>query len=760
MNARADPVVFHPRWRRWTRVIAGGYAVAVLIMVVMAGVAACRRQPETVERRLPSTAVAQTAESCRSCHEQAHALWHGTDHALANRRMSPEADGPAFAAGETVHGGKGRVRMAWTAEGPEMRVPMGEGEETFRPDFVLGHRPLRQFLVPTAGGRWQPVEWAWDPAQGDWFNVFGDEQRQPGEWGHWTGRGMNWNSMCAHCHMTGFQKHYDVTTDAYRSTWVEQGISCLQCHGPMPAGHGTPRAKKPSDDGVLDPTWMRDRQRAMHTCAYCHARNEPLTAEFPPGDDYHDHFRVTLPVQPGVFHPDGQQLDEDFNWTSVLLSRMHHAGVTCADCHDPHSTATILPVQNNALCMQCHSAPGRVMPTTGVQTPVIDPLAHSRHAEGSTGNQCVTCHMPTATYMARAPRHDHGWLIPDPLLTKELGIPNACNGCHTDKTVEWAIEAAEAWYGPKLESRQRDRARAVAAAQRGEEAAVEAILRLFREEDIPAWRATYLQLVAPWAGQSRVVTAARESLGDGSPLVRASAVQALTGDESARPLLRPLLQDPVRLVRLDAAWALGDELDPASPVATEFMQYLRLAEDQPGGQFRLGQYFANTGRLVEADRAMARAIEWDPFSPGFYDGRASVLLGLNRPAEAAAALFRAAQLQPGQGEPMMRAALAFAEAGKPDDAQAALRQAVAREPQLHRAWYNLGLLLAQSERLEESAAALQRAATVAPHVPDYPYALATVLLRQGDRAGARAAAERALQADPNYVPARRLLQVR
>ena len=45
--------------------------------------------------------------------------------------------------------------------------------------------------------------------------------------------------------------------------------------------------------------------------------------------------------------------------------------------------------------------------------------------------------------MARDPRHDHGFTIPDPLLTKELGIPNACNRCHADKTVDWDAVIAD-----------------------------------------------------------------------------------------------------------------------------------------------------------------------------------------------------------------------------------------------------------------------------------------------------------------------------
>ncbi|RXK56364.1 hypothetical protein ESB00_10985 [Oleiharenicola lentus] len=391
----------------------------------------CRRVDVPVERLRVEQAVAQTSESCRECHAEIHAAWAPTDHAQANRPVDPVRDAEALRLFALVTPG------------------------SVRPEFVLGQKPSWQPLVPAPGGRWQPHEQAFDPAKHEFFNVFGAENRRAGEWGHWTGRGMNWNSMCAHCHMTGYQRRYDPATDTYTSTWIEHGVGCIQCHGPTAPGHGD--KNRPLSAGPKPP-FLGDRAKMMQTCAPCHARNEKLTEDFQPGDSYHDHYRVTLPVEPEIFYPDGQQRDEDFNWTSVLLSRMGHAGVTCLDCHDPHTTKTILPTTDNQLCQQCHAAPGREMPGGRRATP-IDPLVHSRHQPGSTGNSCVACHMPTTTYMQRSPRHDHGWLKPDPLLTKELGIPNACSRCHEREGLDWVVAKADEWYGSRLDSRQRARAR-------------------------------------------------------------------------------------------------------------------------------------------------------------------------------------------------------------------------------------------------------------------------------------------------------------
>jgi predicted CXXCH cytochrome family protein len=491
----------------------------------------------------------------------------------------------------------------------------------------------------------------------------------------------------------------------------------------------------------------------MQTCAPCHARNELLTERFQPGDSYHDHYRIILPVDAAIYYPDGQQRDEDFNWTSVLLSRMGQAGVTCLDCHDPHTAKTVLPITDNQLCQQCHAAPGRTL-LSGKKAVPIDPLAHSHHKAGSAGNSCVACHMPTTNYMQRAPRHDHGWLKPDPLLTKELGIPNACSRCHEDKGLEWTIAKADEWYGARLDSRQRQRARIITAAQADQPDAAEGLIGLLRTEDIPAWRATYLSLLAQTAGAAQGREAARASLRAADPLERAAAVRYFSDAPDAEALLAPLLKDPVRLVRLDAEWTLSPRLAAGSPERQELDAYLALTLDQPSGRLRLGQDLANRGDLTGAMKEMALAVEWDPYSPPIHEAYGMVLAAQGRSADAGAELLRAAKLAGSRGGPSaFRSGLAFAEANMLAEAENSFRLAVQCEPRLDRSWYNLGLLLARAQRLSEAAESLRVAERVSPQTIDYPYALMTVLLRAGDREGARAAAQRVLLLDPTHAGA-------
>ena len=47
---------------------------------------------------------------------------------------------------------------------------------------------------------------SYDPHKNDLFDVYGEEIRNPGDWGAWTGQGMNWNATCAACHNTRLRK--------------------------------------------------------------------------------------------------------------------------------------------------------------------------------------------------------------------------------------------------------------------------------------------------------------------------------------------------------------------------------------------------------------------------------------------------------------------------------------------------------------------------------------------------------------------------
>jgi len=88
------------------------------------------------------------------------------------------------------------------------------------------------------------------------------------------------------------------------------------------------------------------------------------------------------------------------------------AGVTCSDCHDPHSLE--LKRDGDEVCAQSH-------PVSRFAAP-----AHHHHPADSAGASCRGCHMPERTYMVVDDRAEHSLRIPRPDLTIEIESANAC----------------------------------------------------------------------------------------------------------------------------------------------------------------------------------------------------------------------------------------------------------------------------------------------------------------------------------------------
>src|SRR5205814_609843 len=136
----------------------------------------------------------------------------------------------------------------------------------------------------------------------------------------------------------------------------------------------------------------------------------------------------------------------------------------------------------------------------------------------STGNQCINCHMPQTTYMQRHGRHDHGFTIPDPLLTREFNVPNACNRCHSDKDSEWSLEAVEKWYGQKMQRHTRERAQWIAKARKGDQSARRPLIQMLSEEKQPFWQAVASTTLSQWSQSPDVLVALFDGLKNPSPL--------------------------------------------------------------------------------------------------------------------------------------------------------------------------------------------------------------------------------------------------
>ncbi|MGC4017611.1 MAG: tetratricopeptide repeat protein [Luteolibacter sp.] len=513
-------------------------------------------------------------------------------------------------------------------------------------------------------------------------------------------------------------KNTNRETDSYHTRMAEMSVSCESCHGPMKS-HVDWQAKKPANE-TKDPTLKPfSRDQMLETCAACHARRGEVTGDMVPGESFYDHFNLTVPDGSDLFYADGQVHEEDYEFTAFLGSKMHAAGVRCVDCHDPHTGKRVLV--GNALCMQCHSG-GAPRPGITKPAPVIDPVAHSHHGEASTGNLCTSCHMPVTDYMQRHPRHDHGYTIPDPVMTKEYGIPNACSRCHTDKDVKWAMDATEKWYGEKMNRPTRTRTDLFSRAKLGDPASRQQLIDFLKQPNEPLWQTSAVHLLGTWAGEPAATAALLAQFKHPSPLVREAAVRsggslALEGDESTKAALKPLLEDPARSVRVAAAWMLRDTLDPESRAGTELLHMLRIGADQPIGQMQLGQYeFARKNPTVALGH-FRKAVEWDPNSAPFHHDLAVALSASGDTSGAIRELQQAVKLAPEMAEYHYKLALAWNEAGSLPNAIASLEETVSRDPDMGRAWYHVAVAYAQAGRKQQAMEAAQRALSLNPQDP-------------------------------------------
>ncbi|MGH6629180.1 MAG: multiheme c-type cytochrome, partial [Burkholderiales bacterium] len=403
------------------------------------------------------------AKTCAECHAPQYDAWKVSHHALAMQEVAEQAVLGDFNNAEFHYAGvtsgffRRDGKFMVRTDGPDGKLADFEIKHTF------GVTPLQQYLIEFPDGRLQALSIAWDARAREeggqrWFHLYPKEHITHRDELHWTKLQQNWNFMCADCHSTNLKKNYDETTNSFKTTWSEINVACEACHGP--ASNHVAWAKKEGDwkrydapgrgfavayDERKGAAWAMDAQsgsavrsrprdttKEIETCARCHARRGQVSEDYGPGRAIGEGYRVSL-LDDGLYWPDGQMRDEVYNHGSFLQSKMHAKGVTCSDCHDPHSHKLRAP--GNAVCTQCH------LPTQ------YDARSHHHHAAGSKGAECAACHMPTTTYMVVDPRHDHSFRVPRPDLSVGLGTPNACNQCHADKKPQWAAAAVQKWTG-------------------------------------------------------------------------------------------------------------------------------------------------------------------------------------------------------------------------------------------------------------------------------------------------------------------------
>lgn len=585
-------------------------SVWVIAVSLLAGSAAAQTSPNYVG-----------SEACAPCHADQSAAWEGSHHAWA--WTEPNAENILADFNGTAFEGGGLSAQFSAEDGYRISVTEPDGRITDYPvHSVVGVAPLQQYLLETEPGRLQSFDVVWDTEKGGWFHLYPDQTLAPDDALHWTGPYKNWNARCAECHATGYEKAYDPREDIYRSTQAEIGVGCEACHGPGSA-HLDWAAGQAINDPALSSTgftleFSLGAAAQIDGCGGCHSRREPFGDASPlPGTPYHDSYRLST-LRPGLYHSDGQILDEVYVLGSFLQSKMHQAGVACTDCHDPHTAQR--KAEGNAVCTSCHAPEGDTR--FPVAWGIYDDPSHHFHPAGSAGAACKSCHMIERIYMGNDGRRDHSFRIPRPDLAAETGAPDACTDCHQDQTASWAAdEIAERFGAAERDPPHYGRLLSAGRARPEVEAAALAALAIY--DTAPGIvRASALDLLAPVATPALADSLA-SLLSDADPLVRAAAIPmqraADPGDFLAR--LLPLTDDPLATVRIAAARNLLDvpqgqlsEADRAklSRAMDDWRESIAAKLDFPETHMVLGGAALTMRNFPAAQAAFGEAARRDP----------------------------------------------------------------------------------------------------------------------------------------------------
>lgn len=718
--------------------------------------------------------------ACGSCHEAQVKLWRGSDHDRAMQKPTAETvagnfDGATFAA-------RGFASTFAHKDGQfSVETQGADGKlHTYPIAYTFGFKPLQQYLVAFPAGAYQALTTAWDTrpqsAGGQrWFDLYPDETTPPGDVLHWTGPANNWNRMCADCHSTNVRTRYVVAERRYETAWSEINVACEACHGPgerhvawakARVAAVTPPAGNDGNGLAIDlggsttGSWVMsgatgiaqlDKPRAsraeIQTCAPCHSRRARM-ADQAPGEPFLDAYRPAL-LDEGLYFADGQMEDEVYVWGSFVQSRMFHAGVTCGDCHDPHSLR--LRAEGNALCGRCHAAAK------------FDTAEHHHHARASRGALCVECHMPARTYMVVDPRRDHSFRVPRPDLAATVGAPNACTSCHREQTPEWASKAIRGWNG---KAPREHFATALAAGRSLGHGTGKQLTDLIADDAQPAIaRATALGLLPAFAIED-VIVAVHGTTDDDDALVRAAAAAAAgrLPPQLRVPLIQPLLDDRTRLVRLEAARALvasrsqldGTGTERLDRVLDEYKRAQVLNADQPQAHLNLGALAAEMGLSADAERDYTAALEIGPYFIPAYVNLADLYRGRGQEKEAEAVLRKGLERAPEDASLHHSLGLTLVRQGQSEQALAELRRAHELAPDEARYAYVYGIALNSLGQRDAAIKALTIAYAAHPADADIAIALATMQRDAGDTAEALKYARQLAAEWPNSRAAQQL----
>ncbi|WP_375740627.1 multiheme c-type cytochrome [Pseudomonas boanensis] len=560
---------------------------------------------------------------CSGCHSPQTKAWQGTHHQLAMQAASESSvlgdfNDARFQEGEDTTRFFRKDGGFWiNTKGPDGTLA------DFKVAYTLGVTPLQQYLIELPGGRLQALDLAWDTEKHAWF------QPAPGQGvtfkhpQHWSQPQQNANAQCIDCHSTGYERNFDPASNTFASHWNSLGVGCQACHGPASRHlEWAAKSRDAANAGFTQKLSRVDNVTEVETCARCHAHRAPL------GDGSGHAQRLMDDYLPSaltreLYELDGKIKDEVFEYGAFTQSTMFAKGLRCSTCHDPHST--VLKAPGNGVCLQCHNPAEKRL--AGIDAKRLkakdyESPEHHHHLQGQAGSQCVDCHMPGKLARGNDLRHDHGFSLPNPARALRLGTSDACLSCHRATPGDRLAEQFRQWYGDDKRGAPRydDSLWLV---RNGKPGASRALFQQLETRDLPAIRRATLLAELPTYPSERALKAAANDLVNPSPQVREAAVKAvaaLVPPEQRRNLLAPLLIDPVRAVRIAAAYellrlratGLGNYEKSWTKAIGEYEAALLSQQDRAEANLKLAALYQANGRSDDVEHYLRAALQRDP----------------------------------------------------------------------------------------------------------------------------------------------------
>ena len=566
-------------------------------------------------------------KACLACHKEHVQNFATSHHALAMQAANSKTVLGDFNNTQFNYNG---IISTFFKQGEKFMV-MTDNEkgklQNYEIAYTFGVYPLQQYMIKFPKGKVQVLDIAWDSRDQKeggqrWFHLHPDDNVTAGDVLHWTGPNLNWNFMCADCHSTALQKNYDTKSKSFQTTYENITLSCASCHGNTEEHlqwAKNPKAFKGNTPYGLaidlkKNRWHIDLQSGKATlqgeinrtevqmCAQCHARRAQLDNSYKPGEKFDDHYLLSQ-LDESLYFSNGQIKDEVYEYGSFKQSKMYEAGVSCSDCHDVHSLSRT--TLNDSVCFKCH------------QSSTYTSTKHHFHQENGKGASCISCHMPSRTYMGVDERNDHSFRLPRPDLSIRTDNPNACNQCHTDKDAQWATDAMVKWYG-KVPVGKQNFAHTLQDLHRISYDAPQSLYTTLLSQEPNIAKATAVAYLGNYPSQ-QTYTTTLQMLRNTDADIRLSALQAL---EAFPPQMRvrqtlKMLDDKSKVVRIEAAKQLSalpkGDLDPATAAKLskgieEYLQSLLFNADRAESQTALGTLYANLGEPKKAKEAFEEAL--------------------------------------------------------------------------------------------------------------------------------------------------------